>query len=203
MAVLAQKPSEDILTFSEKAYAPTSIFALMREEDSALATSVAAAKQSPRVIFGVSVSSEQCGFRVYDRVLRQWVGGVELLHHHRPAGRTAPAGSATREAGPDGNDDDNLDDSGDKGDGDGDGDGDGEDTTRRVTGVAITDDGSEAVVGLTDGTLQVWNLGETNEGTEFEAVLNMGAEPVDFVAISPDGARIAASDERVTKASHD
>ena len=175
------------------------------QNESVLVTSIAAAKQSALVIFGFRApdADSDCGFRVYDRVLREWVGDVHLIDHSRSTRVTVGGGdddggdASEAEQAPYSpeNDDDNSED--------------GEvSTTRRprgVSAVAITDDGSVAVIGLTDGTLQVWDLTFATSGrlgvNDAMLKLNDGYREVDFVAISPDGARIAGSDVNTTQAS--
>jgi hypothetical protein len=206
---LAQEPTSGTLTFSKKNDMPMQMYMPMskaEQDESVLVTSIAAAKQSALVIFGFRApdANSHCGFRVYDRVLREWVGDVQhvidhsLSRHVSVGGGDDDGGDASEaEQAPfsRGNDDDNPED--------------GEvSTTRRprgVSAVAITDDGSVAVIGLTDGTLQVWELTLATPGrpAENDAMLelNDGYREVDFVAISPDGARIAGSDVNTTKAS--
>lgn len=171
------------------------------QDESVVVTSIAAAKQSALVIFGFRApdANSHCGFRVYDRVLREWVGDVHVRSTRVSVGGGDDDGGDASEADqapfPRGNDDDNPEDGKVS-------------TTRRprgVSAVAITDDGSVAVIGLTDGTLQVWKLTLATSGrpAENDAMLelNDGYREVDFVAISPDGARIAGSDANTTHAS--
>ena len=214
---LAQEPTSGTLTFSKKNDMPMQMYMPMskaEQDESVLVTSIAAAKQSALVIFGFRApdANSHCGFRVYDRVLREWVGDVQHVIDHSLSRRVSVGGgdddggdASEAEQAPisRGNDDDNPED----------GEvstthhhyGGCEVSTRGVSAVAITDDGSVAVIGLTDGTLQVWELTLATSGRPAESdamlELNDGYREVDFVAISPDGARIAGSDVNTTKAS--